>query len=120
MIIKCPFCIKQFKIDSSLIPIEGRDLKCGSCDQVWFYKIENNNSNQIPLNEDVTSKDIHSNIAEDKIEEKINNNEDVLKKKIVKNAENFEEKIAPLITEKNKENTNNNFFLIWLYLLYHL
>ena len=44
MIITCPNCNKQFKIDSSLIPIEGRDLRCGSCNHVWFYKIEDENS----------------------------------------------------------------------------
>ena len=42
MIISCPNCNKQFKINPSLIPDNGRDLKCGSCDHVWFYKIENN------------------------------------------------------------------------------
>ena len=45
MIITCPNCNKQFKIDSSLIPNEGRDLQCGSCNNVWFYKIEEENSN---------------------------------------------------------------------------
>jgi predicted Zn finger-like uncharacterized protein len=42
MIISCPNCNKQFKINASLIPDNGRDLKCGSCDHVWFYKIEDN------------------------------------------------------------------------------
>ena len=37
MIITCPNCDKQFKIDNSLIPHEGRNLQCGSCDHVWFY-----------------------------------------------------------------------------------
>src|SRR6056300_919517 len=40
MIISCPNCNKQFKINPSLIPDNGRDLKCGSCDHLWFYKIE--------------------------------------------------------------------------------
>ena len=38
MIIICPCCEKKFEIDSNLIPEKGRMLKCGSCDQVWFYK----------------------------------------------------------------------------------
>ena len=42
MIICCPNCNKQFKINLSLIPDNGRDLKCGSCDHLWFYKIEDN------------------------------------------------------------------------------
>ena len=38
MIITCPCCEKKFEIDAALIPNEGRTLKCGSCDHVWFYK----------------------------------------------------------------------------------
>ena len=40
MIITCPNCNKKFKIDPTLIPDDGRDLKCGSCDHVWLYKIK--------------------------------------------------------------------------------
>ena len=40
MFITCPNCKKKFKIDLSLIPIDGRDLKCGSCEHIWFYKKE--------------------------------------------------------------------------------
>ena len=43
MIISCPSCKKSFQIDSSLIPIEGRNLKCGSCGHVWFFKNEEKN-----------------------------------------------------------------------------
>ena len=38
MIITCPSCKKKFEIDAALIPDEGRTLKCGSCENVWFYK----------------------------------------------------------------------------------
>ena len=38
MIITCPSCKKKFEIDVALIPDEGRTLKCGSCDHVWFFK----------------------------------------------------------------------------------
>ena len=37
MIITCPCCEKKFEVDSNLIPEKGRMLKCGSCDQTWFY-----------------------------------------------------------------------------------
>ena len=33
MIITCPCEKKQFEIDSSLIPQEGRELQCGSCEK---------------------------------------------------------------------------------------
>ena len=57
MIINCP-CEnkKKFKIDPSLIPSDGRDLQCGTCGHVWFYKIENNipiENKNIIENEDI-------------------------------------------------------------------
>ena len=69
MIITCPNCNKQFKIDNSLIPDEGRDLQCGSCNHVWFYKIEEENNEVLKLNEELVSKEIE--IKAEKKEEKI-------------------------------------------------
>ena len=37
MIIVCPTCGKKFELDENLIPDKGRLLKCGSCNQTWFY-----------------------------------------------------------------------------------
>ena len=37
MIIVCPSCGKKFDVDENLIPDKGRLLKCGSCDQTWFF-----------------------------------------------------------------------------------
>ncbi len=37
MIIACPCCEKKFEVDENLIPDKGRLLKCGSCDQTWFF-----------------------------------------------------------------------------------
>ena len=45
MIINCPYCEKKFEVDESLIPQNGRLLKCGSCDQTWFF---NKNSSYRP------------------------------------------------------------------------
>ena len=60
MIITCPNCNKQFKIDSSLIPNEGRDLQCGSCNYIWFYKIEKENSKTLQLNEEIVKKEVET------------------------------------------------------------
>ena len=43
MIISCPCKKKNFQIDENLIPIEGRNLQCGSCGHVWFFKNEKKN-----------------------------------------------------------------------------
>ena len=37
MIIICPCGEKKFEVDENLIPNKGRLLKCGSCDQTWFF-----------------------------------------------------------------------------------
>ncbi|WP_440923310.1 zinc-ribbon domain-containing protein [Candidatus Pelagibacter sp.] len=37
MIIVCPSCGKNFDVDEKLIPDKGRLLKCGSCNQTWFF-----------------------------------------------------------------------------------
>ena len=66
MIITCPCEKKQFKIDSSLIPQEGRELQCGSCEKVWFYK---------PKNEDKAPLTLNENISENKIEPTIETND---------------------------------------------
>ena len=54
MIITCPCEKKQFKIDSSLIPNEGRELQCGSCERVWFYKPQNESEAPLTLNNNVS------------------------------------------------------------------
>ena len=56
MIITCPNCNKQFKIDNSLIPNEGRDLQCGSCNHIWFYKIKDENDEVLKLNDEIKVK----------------------------------------------------------------
>ena len=43
MIIVCPSCGKNFDLDENLIPDKGRLLKCGSCNQTWFF---NKNKNE--------------------------------------------------------------------------
>ena len=54
MIITCPCEKKQFKIDDSLIPQEGRELQCGSCERIWFYKPKNESKDPLTLNENIS------------------------------------------------------------------
>ena len=70
MIITCPCEKKQFKIDSSLIPQEGRELQCGSCERVWFYKPENESEVPLTLNENASVDKVEPDIEiKDKNEE---------------------------------------------------
>ena len=55
MIITCPCEKKQFKIDSSLIPNEGRELQCGSCEKVWFYKPQNESEAPLTLKHNIST-----------------------------------------------------------------
>ena len=62
MIVICPDCNKKFKIDNSLIPEDGRDLQCGSCDHIWFYKIEDNSEPPLTLNENIPENNVETDI----------------------------------------------------------
>ena len=50
MIITCPFCNKNFDVNTNLIPDKGRLLKCGSCEKTWFF---NKNENKKSLNQNL-------------------------------------------------------------------
>ena len=112
MIITCPNCNKQFKIDNYLIPVEGRDLQCGSCNHVWFYKIEEKNNDVYELNEEIISNDIET--KAEKGEEKIEEEKQSLKKIKTeinnKKKEKISEKQKNKTSSKNTENKGNKFF----------
>ena len=40
MNIECINCAKTFEVNSDLIPSEGRNLQCGSCNHIWFFNKE--------------------------------------------------------------------------------
>ena len=65
MIINCECGKKKFNIDSSLIPKEGRLLKCGSCSKIWHYtpiiEIKNNEELDIKINENFIKNEVQSN-----------------------------------------------------------
>ncbi len=66
MIISCPCKKKSFQIDENLIPIEGRNLQCGSCGHVWFFKNEKKN---LELKTEIFSNNEIEN--EEKIQKKV-------------------------------------------------
>jgi len=82
MIITCSNCKKQFKINPFQIPAKGRNLKCGSCNHIWFYKIEDKKTEPLPLEKSVIDN---------------KDNSPVIENKILKN-------------NKKKENTSSKFF----------
>ncbi len=112
MIITCPNCNKQFKIDNSLIPDEGRDLQCGSCNHIWFYNIQEKNNEVLELKQEIISEDIETKAVnkEDKIEEK-QQSEEIIKTEINnKKKEKNSEKQKNTTTLKKTENKGSKFF----------
>ena len=112
MIITCPNCNKQFKIDNSLIPDEGRDLQCGSCNHIWFYNIQEKNNEVLELKQEIISEDIETKAEnkEDKIEEK-QQQEEIIKTEInIKKKEKNSEKQKNTTTLKKTENKGSKFF----------
>ena len=112
MIIKCPNCNKQFKVDNSLIPDEGRDLQCGSCNHIWFYNIQEKNNEVLELKQEIISEDIETKAEnkEDKIEEK-QQPKKIIKTEINnKKKEKHSEKQKYTTTLKKTENKGSKFF----------
>ena len=112
MIITCPNCNKQFKIDNSLIPDEGRDLQCGSCNHIWFYNIQEKNNEVLELKQEIISEDIETKAEnkEDKIEEE-QQPEEIIKNEInIKKKEENLEKQKNTTTLKKTENKGSKFF----------
>ena len=55
MQISCPKCKKKFEVNEDLIPNEGRDVQCGSCENKWFYiKTPKTQSKQILPTKEIT------------------------------------------------------------------
>ena len=50
MIIECINCNKRFEVNPDLIPNEGRNIQCGSCHHIWFFK----KNDQIKIEKDNT------------------------------------------------------------------
>ena len=112
MIITCPNCNKKFKIDNSLIPDEGRDLQCGSCNHIWFYNIQEKNNEVLELKQEIISDEIEPKVEnkDDKIEEK-QQPEEIIKTEInSKKKEKDSVKQKNTTTLKKTENKVSKFF----------
>ena len=100
MIIVCPSCGKNFNVDEDLIPDKGRLLKCGSCNQTWFFNI----------NENIEIKPSTNKVF---VEEKSN----IKQKKIRKPVSNFSTNIkkgSELVKYKPKYNFTFGKFLSYI------
>ena len=109
MIITCPNCNKKFKIDNSLIPDEGRDLQCGSCNHIWLYKINEENSKILKLKEEIDINDIETKVDKNN-EEIVENKNPLTKIETELNNQKKEKNIEKQKETKISKNTGNKFF----------
>ena len=100
MIIICINCNKKFEVDKALIPEKGRNIQCGSCNHVWFFK-EN-------LKEKKSNKPLELEKKENIIEKEIIINENPISQK--KNRKNL-----PAIKKETK--STNFLFKIFSFLV---
>ena len=57
MIIECINCNKKFEVNSDLIPKEGRNIQCGSCNHLWFFDKNNQYNDKTSSNTNVLTGD---------------------------------------------------------------
>tara|TARA_B110000008_G_C16532713_1_gene388851 strand:+ start:58 stop:528 length:471 start_codon:yes stop_codon:yes gene_type:complete len=62
MIIECINCNKKFNVDSDLIPSDGRQIQCGSCNHTWHYIIEDESEKTLILNNAVKPQNIKEDV----------------------------------------------------------
>ena len=106
MIITCQKCEKSFNIQDNLIPDEGRELQCGSCNYKWFF-IKSENS--IPVKNEISetlSKDDYLNNVNTNPPSKKKAKDDSTKQ----NEQNKKSRIK--IVQKNPKIIKNSLVLI--------
>ena len=95
MIIECINCNKKFNVDADLIPKQGRQIQCGSCNHIWHFKIESSlkepliledEDNQKNLSIAKNTKETTENINVEKSTELLKDNEIYKENKIQENT----------------------------------
>ena len=110
MIIECINCNKKFRVDDDLIPENGREIICGSCNHAWYFKLEKTSEKSLVLDnemidlqkkQDQNNKNSHEDFSN--IKRNINNKNDQI---IISN----EAKVDFKIDKKNTYSKTSNFF----------
>ena len=118
MIIDCIKCTKKFEVNASLIPDNGRTIQCGSCNHVWFYKPEIEQSKNEIIAE-ITSPKSNNNDLENKKNDNLN--EKLLKTEDTNDHENIAKtkSSSDEVINENKKTTFSvskflSYFLVFL------
>ena len=118
MIINCIKCNKKFEVNASLIPDNGRTIQCGSCNHVWFYKPEIEQSKN-EIKAEITSPKSNNNDLENKkidnVNEKLSETEDTNDHENIAKTESSSDEVI----NENKKTTFSvskflSYFLVFL------
>ena len=110
MIIECTNCNKKFNVDEDLIPENGREIICGSCNYAWHFKPEKTKDKSlVPDNEmidlqkktDQNDTDFHEDFSNIKSEKNPKNDQIKISK---------ETNVGFKIDKKNKYSKKSKFF----------
>ena len=82
MIIECTNCNKKFRVEDDLIPEDGREIICGSCNYAWHFKPEKTSEKSLVLDNEMID----------------------LQKKTDQNDTDFNDNYSNIKSEKNPKN----------------
>ena len=105
MKITCPCGEKNFNVDASLIPNEGRLLQCGFCNREWFYQIEKKNIESPTLEDNIVIERDEPNIINDSNDISIKENQKKIDQQDRKITNRSKTKI-----KKTEKNIGSKFF----------
>ena len=90
MIVSCGQCLKNFEIDSNLIPNEGRLLQCSSCHYKWLYKKDIQEKNTlIPEDQETHEESDEKKVTAIKNNNNVNILSDIDHSKIIKRKHSY-------------------------------
>ena len=110
MIIECTNCNKRFRVDEDLIPENGREIICGSCNHTWHFTPEKTSEKSLVLDneivglqkkQDQNDTDFHEDFSNIKSEKDTKNDQIKFSNKI---------KVDLKIDKKNAYSKTSNFF----------
>ena len=110
MIIECINCNKKFRVDDDLIPENGREIICGSCNHAWYFKLEKTSEKSLVLDDEMValqkkpnqnSTDFHEDFSNTKSEKNTKNDQIKYSNKT---------KVDLKIDTKNTYSKTSNFF----------
>jgi predicted Zn finger-like uncharacterized protein len=105
MIIECINCNKKFNVNSNLIPDEGREIKCGSCNHIWHFNKEDFLENITPEINNIEEQVQENNI---KIEEEVQENDIKIEEQVITQENKQPPNTTTTNNSKNfKKNSNS-------------